>query len=134
MDDAKKQFPKIKKIGLNDFLEYGWMLEFSDECGVEKLYELADFNAIRRWRMLSNSLVHNTISFYQYPSIEQEKMIIESLNIVIALLDSYICSYREITGFNFIISDIDFRELLHTIDYKFSMWRNLYYKDAQYDK
>lgn len=133
--DAKKKFSKIKKISLNDFLEYGWMLEFTDECGIEKLYELADFKKITVWRKLSNSLVHNTISFYQHHAVEQERLIIESLYIVIALLDSYMCSYHNLTGFDFIIDSVDFRELFHFVEYEFLKYRkNLYYKDTSYDK
>ena len=133
--DAKKKFPKIKKISLNDFLEYGWMLEFTDECGVEKLYELADFEAIKKWRMLSNSVIHNTISFYQHPSVEQERLIIETLYIVIDLLDAYMCSYHNLTGFDFINNNINYRELFYSIDCKFRTMRKiLYYKDVLDDK
>lgn len=128
--DAKKKFPKIKNLSINDFLEYGWMLEFTDECGIERLYELADFEAIKKWRTLSNSVIHNTISFYQHPSIEQERLIIEALYIVIALLDSYMCSYHNLTGFNFIHNNIDYREKFHFIDNAFSIYRQyLFYKD-----
>lgn len=130
--ETKKKFPKIKNISLNDFLEYGWMLEFTDECGIEKLYELADFEAIKKWRTLSNSVVHNTISFYQHPSIEQERLIIESVYIVIALLDSYICSYHNLTGFDFINNNIDYVEKFQFIGNQFFIYRKyLYYKDVK---
>ena len=129
--DAKKKFPKIKNVSLNDFLEYGWMLEFTDECGIETLYKLADFEATKKWRTLSNSVVHNTISFYQHPSIEQERLIIEGLYIVIALLDSYMCSYHNLTGFNFIHNNIDYREKFHRLNNDFSIYRKyLFYKDV----
>lgn len=126
--DAKVKFSKIKKISRNDFLEYGWMLKFTDECGVEKLCELAHFEGLKSWRTLSNSLVHNTFSFHQYSYSEKERMIVEATYVVIALLDAYMCSYHKLTGFEFIFNNDSYRALFHHLNQEFSSRRKqLYY-------
>lgn len=134
-EEAKKRFPNIKKLVLNDYLEYGWMLEFTDKCGVEKLYEISDFEVFKKWRKISNSVVHNTISFYQNPSKYQQGLIIESLNVVFALLELYMCSYENITASDFIHNNIDYREKLHFINAKFIVTKKiLNYENMLHDK
>ena len=113
--NVKKQYPKTKNLSKIDYLDYGWMLEITDECGVEKLYELSDFEEIKKWRTYLNSIVHNTFSFYQNSIEEQEKMIIESTHMVMLLLDSYMCSYHKLTGYNYIINNIDFRYFFNSL-------------------
>lgn len=126
--EAKEKFSKINGLSINDFLEFGWMLEITDECGVEKLYELANFDGINGWRTLSNSLIHNTFSFHQYSYTGKERMIIEATYIIIALLDAYICSYHRFTGFDFIINNVSYRKAFISLMEEFIDYRkNLYF-------
>lgn len=121
---------KKSNISINDYLEYGWMLNITDTCGIEKLYELSSFNQIKSWRLLANSIVHNTFSFFQYPNEEKERLIIESVYIVMCLLDSYMFSYYKFTGFKFIIKNIDYRHIFEILAQKLSSNRNsLYYSN-----
>lgn len=108
--DVKKKFPKTKKLTVKDFLDYGWMLEITDECGVEKLYGIANFKEIKKWRTYLNSLVHNTFSFYQNDSNEQQRLIIEATYFVMSLLDVYMYSYHNLTDYEFIIDNNNFRD------------------------
>lgn len=103
--EAKKTY-KLK-INLNDYLEYGWMLMFSDTCGVEKLYELSGFADMKAWRDMFNALIHNTFSFHQFCEEEQDRIIKESIYIIYTLMETYICSYHKLTGNEFIIDNLD---------------------------
>ena len=109
--EAKKTY-KLK-INLNDYLEYGWMLMFSDTCGVEKLYELSGFTSMKAWRDMFNALIHNTFSFHQFYEEEQDRIIKESIYIIYTLMETYICSYHNLTGNEFKINNLDGYELFH---------------------
>lgn len=113
--NVKKQYPKTKNLSKKDYLDYGWMLEIIDECGVEKLYELSNFEGIKKWRIYLNSIVHNTFSFYQNNHEGQGKMTIESIHLTMLLLESYMCSYHKLTGYNYIINNIDFRDVFNSL-------------------
>ena len=101
----------------NDYLEYGWFRSVKPKYGLDALIELSRINeqddsAIVGWKNIFNAIVHGSIKFSNiYGNIEGSTKITHELILFAAkLLDYLVADFHTETGFNFVISNKDYRK------------------------
>ena len=107
-DEAKKKeltnlYKQINdknlKRGEQAYLEFGWLLTISNNYGVEELFKLSNIEDLISWRTFLNKFVHSNVFAIQLMNLDAS---IENFIYIAAVIcDIIMCSYHNITGFNF---------------------------------